>query len=895
VTAHIAGRLAAVVIAVLVSAGTGAATAADRDRDGLSDRFERTRSHTSAHRRDTDGDRLSDRYELRRSRTSPRRQDTDRDGLTDGYEIRRVKTNPRKADTDRDGLSDGAEVFPAGGLSSSVLPPATDPRKRDTDGDGLSDGYEVRKSRTNPVIADTDGDGYSDGVEVQHGWNPLDASSPGQVADPPPPPPPAPLPDVLPPDTAITAGPSGTVAATDASFEFTSTEPGTFECRRDSGSWHACSSPKTYTGLAAGPHHFDVRATDSAGNVDPIPATREWTIQATADTTPPETTVTSGPTGTVGSSSAALSFSSSESGSTFECRIDGAAYASCSSPKAYVGLSDGQHTFSVRATDAAGNTDASAASRTWTVDTSAPDTSISSGPSDPSTATSASFAFASPEPGVGYDCKLDAGAWAACSSPKAYSGLAAGPHTFSVRARDAAGNVDATPATATWQVIAPPDTTPPDTSITSGPSGTATTASASFGFNSSEQGSTFECDLDGSGYGACTSPKSYSSLADGQHTFSVRASDTAGNTDPTAATRTWTVDTSPPPPPPPPPPPGTCTQTVSSAAAAQSAVNSAGAGTVVCLTDGTYGALSLSGSHPAPGVTLTAANPGNATIGSTNIAGDWITLSHLNVRGTIQIDPGSEHTTVEYSDIRGGDFGIDAGPTTSEYISDTTVRGNRFVGPFEDAFRLNRYHDGSDADTYGILIEGNEITGVIEDGRHNDCLQSVWGGDHLYFRRNYEHDNRCQGFFVKDQPAIVDTVILDDNLFVRNSVAAPGVGQPHTVNVYNLSNFVATHNTVWPGNGSAFTLRAGPWGPRELAYNVIQRLWTDSDQSALNEHDNVFCDRQTGTGGTLPPLGPGSQVGVCSPSFSNTASDDYRVIGANRGVTWRPADQHYGP
>jgi hypothetical protein len=185
-------------------------------------------------------------------------------------------------------------------------------------------------------------------------------------------------PDTTPPDTTIIGGPSGTTTSTSASFTFSSSEAGsTFECRLDGGSFGSCTSPKAYSGLATGPHTFEVRATDAAGNTDATPAIRTWTIEATPpDTTPPDTTIIGGPSGTTTSTSASFTFSSSEAGSTFECRLDGGSFGSCTSPKAYFGLSTGPHTFEVRATDAAGNTDASPASRTWTIEAGTPGSGI---------------------------------------------------------------------------------------------------------------------------------------------------------------------------------------------------------------------------------------------------------------------------------------------------------------------------------------------------------------------------------------------------------------------------------------------------------------------------------------------------------------------------------------
>ena len=90
-------------------------------------------------------------------------------------------------------------------------------------------------------------------------------------------------------------------------------------------------------------------------------------------------------------------------------------------------------------------------------DTTPPDTTITSGPTNPSTSSSASFSFTGTDDvtattSLTYECKLDAESFAACTSPKSYSGLSDGSHTFQVRAKDAAGNVDPTPASQTWQI-----------------------------------------------------------------------------------------------------------------------------------------------------------------------------------------------------------------------------------------------------------------------------------------------------------------------------------------------------------------------------------------------------------------------------------------------------------
>ncbi|HNH85886.1 MAG TPA: hypothetical protein PLE93_02180, partial [Solirubrobacterales bacterium] len=167
---------------------------------------------------------------------------------------------------------------------------------------------------------------------------------------------------VKPAAPAITSGPSAPVSTKAASFAFSGDLGSTFECQLDDGDWAACSSPKAYSSLAEGAHTFRVRQTSDSGQTSD-PATRSWTADTTAPDAP---TITAGPSGTVGFSSTSISFTG-ESGASFACSLDGGPFEVCVSPKAYQSLADGDRTFRVRQIDAAGNTSATSASRSWTI------------------------------------------------------------------------------------------------------------------------------------------------------------------------------------------------------------------------------------------------------------------------------------------------------------------------------------------------------------------------------------------------------------------------------------------------------------------------------------------------------------------------------------------------
>ena len=249
--------------------------------------------------------------------------------------------------------------------------------------------------------------------------------------------------DGTPPTVGITGGPGNPSNSSSATFTFAVNETAALVCTLDGRAITPCGSPKQLAGLSDGPHTFLVAATDPAGNTGQ--ASHTWRVE----TRSPTAVVASAPAALTNSRSASFAFSADEP-SSFHCRLDGSAFSPCSSPASFQGLDDGAHTFVVRPTDSVGNVGA-AASRTWRIDATSPQTTLRSAPRRRTTALSARFTFSASE-ASGFECKLDSAAFARCTSPKRYAGLRRRAHRFQVRAIDQARNVDSTPAVRRWTV-----------------------------------------------------------------------------------------------------------------------------------------------------------------------------------------------------------------------------------------------------------------------------------------------------------------------------------------------------------------------------------------------------------------------------------------------------------
>jgi large repetitive protein len=279
-------------------------------------------------------------------------------------------------------------------------------------------------------------------------------------------------------------------------------------------------------------------ATDLS-EVTPAPRNNGSAISEKTCAGAPNTVIDDRPPAVTNVTNAAFTYES-PTATSYECKLDSAAFASCEADGIeYEDLADGAHGFQVRGVNASGP-DPTPATYNWRVDTAPPTAAIDQKPADPSSGASATFAFHADETGSKFACSLtlegQPDSFSACISSKTYTSLADGDWTFKLRATDAAGNQQPTPTTYSWTVDnSLADTTPPQTTITGHPTDPSSSSDAAFSYGSNEPGSTFECSLDG-GFSPCPpSGISYSGLAQGSHSFQVRAIDTSANVDPSPA------------------------------------------------------------------------------------------------------------------------------------------------------------------------------------------------------------------------------------------------------------------------------------------------------------------------------------------------------------------------
>lgn len=301
------------------------------------------------------------------------------------------------------------------------------------------------------------------------------------------------------------------------------------ECSFDGGTFMNCASPFTANNLSDGAHVVQVRSIDEAGNVESQPASYNFTVDGRAPTVMLSANV---PTPSK-SSSVIFTFSANES-ATFRCTLNGVSIENCISPLVYDGLAEGINNFAVVAKDAYENT-SQARTFSWTIDLTAPTTTIGVAAND----TTMVFGLSSSEANSTFECALDDAAFSACATTVTYNDLSSGAHVFKARAIDAAGNVDLVGAAYNFEIAQALTTTITDVS----PIDEFTTqTSITFDFVSNDAEAEFECSLDSAAYTACSSPKTYSALASGPHTFNVRA--VLGlRVDEVGASHSWNVDT----------------------------------------------------------------------------------------------------------------------------------------------------------------------------------------------------------------------------------------------------------------------------------------------------------------------------------------------------------------
>ena len=272
--------------------------------------------------------------------------------------------------------------------------------------------------------------------------------------------------DTTPPGAPTVVDVQSPTSSTSALVYFSNNDPSavTHTCALDGGAPVVCTSPWSTGTLGEGNHTVVVRSRDFQGVLGGTDSTT-WTVDLTA----PANVQVTAPTSPATSADADITFSATGA-TTFACSLDGGTTAPCTSPWHLSGLSDGQHTVTVSATDAVGNA-AQPGSAVWTVDTTAPAApTVLTGPANPTNQTTADVVLDIADPSDSLECRLDTTTWSPCPTPLHWSGLAEGGHVLNLRPVDEAGNAGAA-TTVTWVVDL---TAPAPAQFLSGPRPSAT-------------------------------------------------------------------------------------------------------------------------------------------------------------------------------------------------------------------------------------------------------------------------------------------------------------------------------------------------------------------------------------------------------------------------------------
>jgi HYR domain len=322
------------------------------------------------------------------------------------------------------------------------------------------------------------------------------------------------------------SGPPSWTQASSAQLTFTSPDAGvTFVCRTVGPNWSACTSPVNYTGLSEGPHTFSVKAV--AGSESSTPSGWSWTVDQTPPSLPAGVIVeAASPLGTVVTLAA-------------HDNLDPSPTLSCTPSPAFA-FPLGKTDLTCTAQDAAGNSSSPGSVSVKVVDTTAPVLAPHANVlAAQHSASGASVAYGLPTASDAGDASP-----AVTCSPASGSTFPIGTTQVTCAATDGSGNHS---AQLVFDVVVQQGSSPPPPTLTSTLPAATKRTDATFAFDVAG-GAALACKLDGPpGAGAfapCSSPRSYTGLADGSYLFTVRATNAIGNV--SEASRAWVVDTNPP-------------------------------------------------------------------------------------------------------------------------------------------------------------------------------------------------------------------------------------------------------------------------------------------------------------------------------------------------------------